>query len=126
VLARLRRDGHRLALVSMCAPDTPGIWRASPLAGTVDVEVFSSEVALRKPDAAIYLRACEGLGVEPTDCLYVGDGSYRELSGAAAVGMRPVLISDPDVSTEMLNPDPDDWGGETIASLLEIPALLAS
>jgi len=126
VLARLRAEGYPLALVSMCAPDTPGIWRSSPLAGTVDVEVFSSEVALRKPDAAIYLRACEGLQVEPAVCLYVGDGSYRELSGAAAVGMRPVLISDPDVSAEMLNPDPDDWDGETIASLLEIPALLAS
>ena len=126
VLARLRADGYPLGLVSMCAPDTPGIWRSSPLAGTVDVEVFSSEVALRKPDAAIYLRACEGLGVDPADCLYVGDGSYRELSGAAAAGMRSVLISDPDVSTEMLHPDPDDWSGETIASLLELPALLAS
>jgi putative hydrolase of the HAD superfamily len=126
VLARLRADGYPLALISMCAPDTPDIWRSSPLAGTVDVEVFSSEVALRKPDAAIYLRACEGLHVDPADCLYVGDGSYRELSGAAAVGMRPVLISDPDVSAEMLNPDPDDWSGETIASLLEIASLLAS
>jgi putative hydrolase of the HAD superfamily len=126
VLARLRADGYPLALISMCAPDTPDIWRSSPLAGTVDVEVFSSEVALRKPDAAIYLRACQGLQVDPADCLYVGDGSYRELSGAAAVGMRPVLISDPDVSAEMLNPDPDDWSGETIASLLEIVSLLAS
>jgi putative hydrolase of the HAD superfamily len=126
VLARLRDDGYPLALVSMCAPDTPAMWRASPLAGTVDVEVFSCEVALRKPDAAIYLRACKGLRAEPPACLYVGDGSYRELSGAAAVGMRPVLIRDPDVSAEMLNPDPDDWSGETIASLLEIPPLLAS
>lgn len=125
VLARLRSDGYVLGLVSMCAPDAPAMWRSSPLGGTVDVEVFSSEVALRKPDAAIYLRACEGLGVEPSDCLYVGDGSYRELSGAAAVGMRPVLIVDPDVSVEMLSPDPDDWQGERVTSLLEIPALLA-
>jgi putative hydrolase of the HAD superfamily len=126
VLARLRADGYPLALVSMCAPDTPAMWRSSPLAGAVDVEVFSSEVALRKPDAAIFLEACRRLGVEPSDCLYVGDGSYRELSGAAAVGMRPVLMRDPDVSAEMLNPDPDDWDGETIASLLEVPTLLTS
>jgi putative hydrolase of the HAD superfamily len=124
VLAQLRSAGYPLALVSMCAPDTPAMWRSSALAGTVEVEVFSCEVALRKPDAAIYLRACEGLGVEPSECLYVGDGSYRELSGAAAVGMRPVLIRDPDETAEMLRPDPDDWGGERVASLLEIPALL--
>jgi putative hydrolase of the HAD superfamily len=126
VLARLRADGYPLALVSMCAPDTPAMRRSSPLAGTVDVEIFSSELSLRKPDAAIYLRASEGLGVAPRECLYVGDGSYRELSGAAAVEMRPVLIRGLDASAEMLNPDPDDWDGETVASLLEIPALLAS
>lgn len=124
VLTRLRAEGYRLGLVSMCAPDTPGMWRSSPLAGSVDVEVFSSEVALRKPDAAIYLRACEGLGVDSTACLYVGDGSYRELSGAAAVGMRPVLIRDPDETAEMLRPDPDDWAGEWVASLRELLPLL--
>ena len=124
VLADLRADGYQLALVSMCAPDTPGMWRSSPLAGGVDVEVFSSEVGLRKPEAAIYLRACEGLGVQGPDCLYVGDGSYRELSGAAAVGMRPVLIRDPDESAEMLRPDPEDWDGEAVASLLEVPGLV--
>jgi putative hydrolase of the HAD superfamily len=126
VLADLRAAGYPLALISMCAPDTPGMWRSSPLAGTVDVELFSSEVALRKPDAAIYLRACEALGVQGSECLYVGDGSYRELSGAAAVGMRAVLIRDPDESAEMLRPDADDWEGETIASLLEVPGLITT
>ena len=124
VLARLRGGGYPLALVSMCAPDAPGMWRWSPLGGSVDVEVFSSEVGLRKPEAPIYLRACEGLGVQGPECLYVGDGSYRELSGAAAVGMRPILIRDPDEAAEMLRPDPEDWVGETIVSLLEVPALL--
>jgi len=124
VLADLRGAGYPLALVSMCAPDTPGMWRSSPLAGSVDVEVFSSEVALRKPDAEIYLRACEGLGVQGSECLYVGDGSYRELSGAAAVGMRAVLIRDPDESAEMLRPDAEDWHGETVASLLEVTGLV--
>ena len=124
VLRGLRASGYRLGLVSMCAPDAPGMWRTSPLAGLVDVEVFSAEVGLRKPEAEIYLRACEGLGVQGAECLYVGDGAYRELSGAAAVGMRPVLIRDPDEAAEMLRPDPEEWGGETIASLLEVPGLI--
>jgi hypothetical protein len=38
--------------------------------------------------------------------------------------MRAVLIRDPDESAEMLRPDPEDWGGETISSLLQIPGLL--
>ena len=125
VLPELRAVGYGLALVSMCAPDAPAMWRASPLAGSVDAEIFSSEVALRKPDAAIYQLAAERLGVEAGACTYVGDGAYRELTGAAAVGMRPILIRDPDEEAEMLRPDPDDWDGETIGDLREIPGILA-
>jgi putative hydrolase of the HAD superfamily len=126
VMPELRAAGYGLALVSMCAPDAPALWRASPLAGSVDEEIFSFEVGLRKPDAAIYRLAAERLGVERGACLYVGDGSYRELTGAAAVGMRPILIRDPDEEVEMLRPDPDDWDGETIGDLREIPGILAA
>ena len=124
VLAGLRAHGYPLGLISMCAPDTPAMWRASPLEGKVDVEVFSCEVALRKPDPEIYLLATERLGVSPEVCLYVGDGSYHELSGAAAVGMRPVLIRDPQEEAEMLRPQAEDWDGATIDDLHRIPNLL--
>lgn len=123
-LAWLRERGYRTALVSMCAPDTPAFWHASPLAGPIEVLVFSCEVGLRKPDAAIYLAAAEGLGVEPSACLYVGDGGYRELTGAQAVGMRPVRIVDPDEPAEVLRPEPDDWQGPIITSLTELRTLL--
>jgi putative hydrolase of the HAD superfamily len=124
VLAGLRADGYPLALVSMCAPDTPAMWHASPLDGTVDAEVFSCEVGLRKPDPEIYLLAAERLRVAPDACLYVGDGSYHELSGAAAVGMHPVLIRDPEEEAEMLRPEPDAWDGASIDHLRRIPDLL--
>jgi putative hydrolase of the HAD superfamily len=125
VLAGLRADGLGLALVSMCAPDTPTMWRASPLGGSVDVEVFSCETGLRKPHPEIYLRVSAELGVPPQACLYVGDGAYGELSGAAAVGMHPVLIRDPDEQEEMLRPEAEEWTGRTIGSLLEVPGLIA-
>jgi putative hydrolase of the HAD superfamily len=124
VLARLRAEGYRLGLISMCAPDAPAMWRASPLEDTVDVEVFSCDVGLRKPDPEIYLLATERLGVSPGACLYVGDGSYRELSGAAAVGMRPVLIRDPEEEAEMLRPEVEEWEGAAIDDLRRIPELL--
>src|SRR5262249_46465376 len=63
-LTGLRARGFRLALISMCAPDTPPMWEASAFAGLVDVEVFSSVVGLRKPDPAIYRYACDALNVE--------------------------------------------------------------
>jgi putative hydrolase of the HAD superfamily len=120
-LGALRARGYPLALVSQCAPDTPAIWRASSLAGSVDVEVFSSEVGLRKPDPAIYSLAAERLGAACDGCLYVGDGAYGELTGAAAVGMRPYLLRDPSVDpAAMLTPERDSWAGASITDLREV------
>jgi putative hydrolase of the HAD superfamily len=125
ILHELRRRGLPTALISMCAPDTPTMWRASPLGGLIDVEVFSSEVALRKPDPEIYRLACSRLGVEPAACLYVGDGAYAELSGASAVGMHAVLIRDEaEAEVEALRPEAEDWSGPSIAHLAEVANLL--
>lgn len=124
-LAAVKRRGFPIALISMCAPDTPALWRATSLARYVDVEVFSSEVGLRKPDPAIYLLACERLGVDPSACLYVGDGAYGELTGAEAVGMTAYLLADPtDGDVERLVPERDAWDARTIADLREILAIL--
>ncbi len=124
-LGALRARGYPLALVSQCAPDTPALWRASVLAGMVDVEVFSSEVGLRKPDPAIYRLAAERLGVVCEGCVYVGDGAYGELTGAAALGMVPYLLHDPDLDHEaMLTPERDPWAGPTIAQLREVLELV--
>jgi putative hydrolase of the HAD superfamily len=125
ILRELRARRVPTALISMCAPDTPALWRASPLAGLVDAEVFSSEVGLRKPDPQIYLEACERLAVEPSSCLYVGDGAYAELSGAAAVGMHAVLIRDPaEAEIEALRPEAEEWAGPSIEHLGEIAVLI--
>jgi len=124
-LAAVKSRGYPVALVSMCAPDTPDLFRALAMARHVDVEVFSCEVGLRKPDPEIYLAATAGLGVDPADCLYVGDGAYGELAGAAAVGMTPVLIRDPDEEPgSALRPEAEDWAGATISHLREVLDLL--
>lgn len=124
MLRWLKDKAYGTAVVSMCAPDAPTLWAASPLDGLIDVRVFSCEVGLRKPDPAIYLAATEGLGVAPAACLYIGDGSYRELTGAAASGMTPVRIVDPAATEAVLRPDVDDWQGREIRSLLEVVGLL--
>jgi putative hydrolase of the HAD superfamily len=126
ILRELRARGYPIALVSMCAPDTPDRWRASEMAPRVDVAIFSSETGLRKPDPEIYLAACEGLGVEPGRCVYCGDGAYGELTGATAVGMTAVLIRPPDLDVEeALTPEPEeDWRGRTIGDLRELLDIL--
>jgi putative hydrolase of the HAD superfamily len=120
-LQAVKERGFGTGLISMCAPDAPAMWRASPMAPYIDVEVFSSEVGLRKPDPAIYRRAVDGLGVEPEACLYVGDGAYGELRGATEVGMTAYLIADPAIDVERsLTPEREMWEGSSVANLLEL------
>jgi putative hydrolase of the HAD superfamily len=124
-LLELKERGYPIGVVSMCAPDAPAMWRASALAPFVDVEVFSSEVGLRKPDAAIYRLAADSLGVDPAACVYCGDGAYGELTGAEAVGMTSYLIADPAVDLEAsLTPEREDWSGARVSDLRELLVVL--
>jgi putative hydrolase of the HAD superfamily len=124
-LMELKGRGYPIGLVSMCAPDAPAMWRASAMAPFVDVEVFSSEVGLRKPDAEIFRRASDGLGVDPAACVYCGDGAYGELSGAAATGMTSYLIADPAVDPEAsLTPEREEWNGARVSDLRQLLPLL--
>lgn len=63
--------------------------------------------------------------MEPSTCLYVGDGAYGELTGAEAVGMTAFLLADPDVDPlGSLTPERDDWHGAQVSDLRELLDLL--
>jgi putative hydrolase of the HAD superfamily len=120
-LAALRRRGLRLGMISVCSEDVPARWPETDLAGLFDVETFSSSCGLMKPDPEIYLLTLDALGVEPSDCLFVGDGANDELAGAARVGIEPVLFLP--AGTVCRWPNLRDWGGMQVSSLDEVVAL---
>jgi putative hydrolase of the HAD superfamily len=122
-LAELHRRGFRLGLVSACTEEVPAVWPDTPFAGLFDAEVFSAVCGHMKPDPEIFLLAAEGLGVEPADCLYVGDGANDELAGAERVGMRSVLVGHP--GKEPFWADARDWAGERIESIPEVLDLVS-
>ncbi|MEU3452355.1 HAD family hydrolase [Micromonospora sp. NPDC006766] len=117
VLDALRADGHPLGLISNATAETAEAWPAGPLARRFDAAVFSCEVGVAKPDPAIYRAAAERLGVDASDCVFVGDGADGELAGARAAGLTVIR------TTEHRDSDPD-WTGPALASLGELPALL--
>ncbi len=53
---------------------------------------ISAEVHKAKPDPAIFLLACQGLGAVPQDCLYIGDREQEDWHGATAAGLRARLV----------------------------------
>jgi putative hydrolase of the HAD superfamily len=125
VLSYLKSAGYKTALVSNCSAEPPVIWPHTPFAPFFDVTVFSSVAGIQKPDPRIFLMAAEQLGVKPRGCLYIGDDSSDELNGALGVGMRPVLVRNPNESADThLNDWENKWQGEAITSLFEIPDLL--
>ncbi len=123
VLTALRARGLRIGVLSDCSPELPELWPTLPLVSLVDDPVFSSVVGERKPHPSMYTTVCATLGVTPADCLYVGDGGSGELTGATRFGMRAVLIADENW-TGAHRFDTDDWHGETIHNLADVPGLI--
>ena len=120
VLARLRTEGYQTGLVSDCSSEVPAVWDGTPFARLFDVTVFSCVAGIKKPDPRIYRMAMSRLRVTARECLYIGDGSSHELTGALAVGMHPVLIRDPGESRDAHFIDREEWHGEVISSLHEV------
>jgi len=115
-ISELRRRGLSTGLITVCTDDVPALWQATPFHGLFDAEVFSCTVGLRKPDPRIYELACDRLGVEAHDALFVGDGANDELAGAERVGMTAVLL---ERAGEDLT-----WHGLRIRALPELLALV--
>ena len=119
--------GYKTALISDCSAETPESWTDTPLESLMDVTAFSCVAGIKKPDPRIYHLACERLGVNPQDCIYVGDGSSRELTGASQVGMHAVLISvayeEVFDSYDAYRREARDWKGPVISALSDVLAL---
>jgi putative hydrolase of the HAD superfamily len=117
VLAALRDGGLLTAVVSDCGPELPLFLSTLPVAPLLSTCVYSVEVGVCKPHPRIYLTACARLGVEPVECLYVGDGGSRELSGARAVGMTAVRLTAPDLGRHLQFDADTGWTGWAAPSL---------
>ncbi len=119
----LRRRGVATGLISNCTEEVALVWEESAFAGVFDVAIFSATAGCLKPEPRIYGLALEKLGVDGSDCLFVGDGASGELDGAERVGMTPVLICPPDE-----DPRWDglrSWTGLRITSIPQVLDLLS-
>jgi putative hydrolase of the HAD superfamily len=121
VIARLRKQGIKLGVITVCSEEVPAAWPDTDLAGLFDAETFSSSCGLMKPEPDIYLDNLRLLGVGADDAIFVGDGANDELAGAARVGMTPVLFAP---NGEPNWPRLAGWTGLRIASLDEVLELV--
>ena len=99
-------QGQRLALAtSSFSYEAAQILEALDLHGRMELVLGVENVSRPKPDPEIYLRAAEGLGLEPRECLAVEDSAIGA-TAALAAGMW-VLVT----PTEWTRPGLSDVAG---------------
>jgi putative hydrolase of the HAD superfamily len=107
----------RLGVISNNYGNIEAICRETGLAGFMDVMVDSRLVGYEKPDAGIFLHALELAGCSPPEAVMVGDNVKRDILGARAAGICPVLVSSGAIQ--------DDVACHVIGSIPELERLLA-
>lgn len=123
ILKSLRGLEYKIGLITNCSAEVPLMWKNTEFLHLFDVTIFSASVGLKKPDPQIYNLACEQLGIEPNECLYIGDGDSNELSGASQLGMDAVMIRDPN-ELDPYRLVEVDWDGRKIENFTEIMDLI--
>jgi len=89
------------------------------LAGCFDPVLISGDIGVHKPDARVFEEACRLAGLEPRECLYVGDRPETDALGAHRAGMTGVWLN--------RNGTPGcPEGVAEISSLAALPVLVAS
>ena len=74
-----------------------------------------------KPSVAIYRTACHRLHTDSQECVYVGDGSDGELTGAAALGLLPILKrTDLSDVYDQCRPEVEQWRRPAIDEIGEL------
>jgi putative hydrolase of the HAD superfamily len=114
-LGELRERGVRLVIASNWDCSLPDWLRPTGILELVDGVVTSAEVGAGKPSPRVFERALGVAGVEASEALHVGDKVDNDVEGAAAAGVRGVLLQ------REGDPPP---GVESIRRLSELVALL--
>jgi putative hydrolase of the HAD superfamily len=123
-LSAIKGRGLGTGLISDCTHELPAFLPSLPVAPLLDAQVFSVELGVCKPDPEIYLEACARLDVSPSECVYVGDGGSRELSGAAEVGMTAVRLAAPDLTDHLVFDQDKEFLGPSVVSLTDLLTLI--
>ncbi|MGB9676249.1 MAG: HAD family hydrolase [Candidatus Bathyarchaeales archaeon] len=93
VLAKLKEMGLKVGVITNgLQTDVNKILAKLGLEGFFDVKVCIDTVGKAKPANEIFTYACEKLGLQPKDVLFVGDSIEIDYEGARKAGLKALLI----------------------------------
>lgn len=127
MLGRLSSDGVPIGVIS----DTDGLegMKDRRIAECDISEYFDAVVVAGedtpdpKPDTEPFTLIASRLGIDPENCLYVGDNPHTDVEGAREVGMTTVLVDGGDASDAPVEPhyvvDAPESLPETVFDILD-------
>lgn len=129
-LAELKRRGYRLGSITNRGYSGPLFWEevdAFGLREVFETIAISCDIGYMKPHPNIYNYACDQMGVEPSECLMVGDNMRADVEGAKTIGMQAALRLNPrrepteitEDAPESSGPIAPDYIVRTISKLLD-------
>lgn len=116
-LARLAAQGYRMSVISNADGRVGQGMTELGLTHHFEAIFDSHVVGYAKPDLRLFEHAMSELGLEPAECLYVGDVYFIDVLGANRAGIAAIHL------------DPyglyDGWPGVHIPSIAALPDFLA-
>jgi len=101
LLPQLKKK-YKLGVINNGASVTVPFFKSKhPFDRYFDIFLNSDEEKMSKPDAGIYLLACEKLGVLPQDCVFIDDLA-ENVEGAKALGMTGIVYTNYDILISQL------------------------
>jgi len=91
-LDRLTEAGYRMAVISNADGRVEGLIEGAGIRGQFEFVMDSELEGVEKPDPEIFLRGCRRMGVDPAECLYVGDLYPVDVVGSRNAGLHAVLL----------------------------------
>jgi 2-haloacid dehalogenase len=120
-LARLKRQGVRLAILSNGIPRMlEAAVEASGLGNLLDALFSVDAVRLYKPRPEVYALATNGLGLAAQDIVFVSSNRW-DIMGATAFGLRSVWVNRGNLPDEYCEHPPE----RVVANLSQLPSLLS-
>ena len=65
----------------------------SSLADYCDIMIVSGDIGIHKPDPEIFRYTADKLGLETSECVYVGDHPVNDIQGALESGMKAIRMN---------------------------------
>ena len=88
--------------------------------GHFEATLSSEQAQAYKPHPRPFIQVMQALGVEPSECVYVGDSQFDDVLGAGRVGMKAIWVNRAKATPDPNLPSPD----YQVADLTQIPELL--